>query len=281
MQQRDKEIAMLRCELSRQAQVHQSAVDVLSRRFAWLEAELTRLRSTKETVTAPTLTQLQIDLKNLKDSVEPLTLTLQNDVIATLWRLQDTLSALKAYTGALPSLIVWDFPEIFTGWQEQRFLLRWRGSWAGVGARDFHGRCDGHANSLTVILDTNGNIFGGFTSVQWQSRVWNGRIGNENNGWKVDPTLNSFLFTLKNPHPIPTQRFALKAIIRNYAIDSTFHWGTALTGIGVHDNCNANANSWIDIGNCHTNNTELNEKTVFTGSLLFQVKEIEVFEITG
>jgi hypothetical protein len=163
----------------------------------------------------------------------------------------------------------------------QRFLLLWRGGRDGFGARDFHDRRNGHANTLTVIFDTNGNIFGRFTSVKWKSRVWNGRTENENNGWKVDPTLKRFLFTLQNPHNIPTQRFALKVIIRNYAIDSTSRWGRALTGICVHDHCNANANSWTDIGNCHTNNTELDGKTVFTGSLLFQVKKIEVFEIAG
>jgi hypothetical protein len=36
-------------------------------------------------------------------------------------------------------------------------------------ANQFHRRCDGHANTLTVILDTKGNIFGGFTPVEWES----------------------------------------------------------------------------------------------------------------
>jgi hypothetical protein len=33
---------------------------------------------------------------------------------------------------------------------------------AGFGASKFHGRCDGHANTLTVILDTKWKVFGGF-----------------------------------------------------------------------------------------------------------------------
>jgi hypothetical protein len=38
----------------------------------------------------------------------------------------------------------------------------------------FPGRYDGHVNTLTVFLDTNGNIFGGFTPVEWESRVCKG-----------------------------------------------------------------------------------------------------------
>jgi hypothetical protein len=34
---------------------------------------------------------------------------------------------------------------------------------------NFHSRCDGHANTLTVILHTKGNIFGGSTPVEWES----------------------------------------------------------------------------------------------------------------
>jgi hypothetical protein len=32
-----------------------------------------------------------------------------------------------------------------------------------------------------VILDTKGNTFGGFTPVEWESRVWNGKYDDENN----------------------------------------------------------------------------------------------------
>jgi hypothetical protein len=66
----------------------------------------------------------------------------------------------------LDSLIVWDFPEIFAEFKEKQFSLLWRGSRDGFGARTFHSRCDGHANTLTVILDTNGNVFGSFTPVE-------------------------------------------------------------------------------------------------------------------
>jgi hypothetical protein len=53
----------------------------------------------------------------------------------------------------------------------KRFTLLWRGSRKGFGAGDFHSRCDGHPPTLTLIQDTKGNIFGGFTPVEWVSRA--------------------------------------------------------------------------------------------------------------
>jgi hypothetical protein len=73
---------------------------------------------------------------------------------------------------------------------------------------NFHGRCDGHTNTLTVIFDTEGNIFGGFTPVEWDSRFHYGR----------DDSLKSFVFTLKNPHNIPARKFVLNAKKSNQAI---------------------------------------------------------------
>jgi hypothetical protein len=69
-----------------------------------------------------------------------------------------------------------------------------------------------------VILDTKGNIFGAFTPVKWESRKWNGKYGNEDNCYKADPSLKSFLFTLTNPYNVPARRFALWAEKKDEAI---------------------------------------------------------------
>jgi hypothetical protein len=137
-----------------------------------------------------------------------------------------------------------------------------------------------------VILDTNGHIFGGFTPVEWESRKWNGMAGDESNCWKADDSLKSFLFTLKNPHNIPARRFALKAKRKHLAIDCDSGWGPCFGGflgfcdMVVSDNCNANTDSYTSLGYSYTNDTGLDGDVVFTGSLKFRVKEIEVFEIT-
>jgi hypothetical protein len=111
-------------------------------------------------------------------------------------------------TPVLDSAIISDFPDIFAEFCGKRFSLLWWGGRDGFGARDLHSRCDDHANSLTVILDTDGNDFGGFTPMEWESQVWNAKWADM---CKADESLKSFLFTLKNPHNGPARRFALKA----------------------------------------------------------------------
>jgi hypothetical protein len=181
----------------------------------------------------------------------------------------------------LGSLIVSDFPEIFEEFREKKFTLLWRGGRDGFGGRDFHSRCDGHANTLVVILDTDGNIFGGYTPVEWESRAPNSNWDNSN-CFKADPSLKSFLFTLKNPHNFPARRFALKAEKKDEAIFCNSSCGPYFgNDIGVSDNCNKNTGSHTWLGPSYTNDTGLRGKTFFTGSESFQVKEIEVFEITA
>jgi hypothetical protein len=203
-------------------------------------------------------------------------------------------SRLSTWTGAMDSLIVWAVPEIFAEFSRKRFSLLWRGSRDGFGCSVFHGRCDGHAPTLTVILDTKGNVFGGFTPVKWESREWNGKVGNESNCWKADGRLRTFLFTLKNPHGIPARRFALKAGKKDKAIQCHPQGGPCFGGVCVfgdtgtdmfigrlvRDYADADMRSFTSLGDTYSNDTGLDGKTVFTGSKYFQAEEIEVFEIT-
>jgi hypothetical protein len=69
-----------------------------------------------------------------------------------------------------------------------------------------------------VILDGKGNIFGGFTPIEWESWAHNGKWRNKNNCLKPDDNVKSFLFTLKNSHNIPARTFALKAEKKHDAI---------------------------------------------------------------
>jgi hypothetical protein len=167
----------------------------------------------------------------------------------------------------------------------KRFSLLWRGSRDGFGARDFHVRCDGHAPTLSVILDTDGNVFGGFTPVAWDSF----------SGWKADRSLKSFVFTLKNTHNIAARRFVLKAEEKHHAIccdsESGPRFGFGYLGevdvcvvlgcdIAVSDHCNTSTNSFTYLGQSYANDTGLTGDKVLTGSFHFRAKEVEVFEIT-
>jgi hypothetical protein len=131
-----------------------------------------------------------------------------------------------------------------------------------------------------VILDTKGDIFGGFTPVEWEVRKWNRRYGNEDNCWKADPSLKSFLFALKNPHNVPARRFALKSYKNYEAIYRHPNYGPHFLDIYVVNKCNATTTSFtVHFSENYTNHTGLPGDTIFTGSEDFKVKEIEVFEI--
>jgi hypothetical protein len=88
-----------------------------------------------------------------------------------------------------------------------------------------------------VILDTKGNIFGGFTPVAWESIKWDGQSLDNSNTRKSDDTLKaddsakSFLFTLKNPHNIPPKKFPLKPENKDEAIDCSLTWSAHLRDI--------------------------------------------------
>jgi hypothetical protein len=126
-------------------------------------------------------------------------------------------------------------------------------------------------------MDTGGNIFGGFTPVEWESLT--------KPDFKADDSQKSFVFTLKNPHNIPARRFALKAERKPRAIWCDSKWGPWFGGapcdMAVKDNCNADTRSFTSLGRSYTNDTGLDGEVVFTGSWNFQVKEIEVFEIAN
>jgi hypothetical protein len=164
-------------------------------------------------------------------------------------------------------------PGLFVEFRWKRFTLLWRGSRDGFGAGDFHRRCDRHTNTFLLILDTAGNIFGGFTPVMWESPLTRKS--------KFDLTLKSFLFTLKNPHNLPARKFALKPEKKDEANYCWSSWGPDFRDIAVSDNCNANTDSYTsNFGLSYANDTGRDGKTFFTGSEDFIVKEIEVFEIT-
>jgi hypothetical protein len=175
----------------------------------------------------------------------------------------------------------------------QQWLWLWCGSRDGYTAEEFHRRCDGHANTLTLIEDTDGNVFGGFTPVEWESRVW---TGTSKDMVKGDDSLRSFLFTLRNPHGVPPRKFALKEEMKGSAIYCNSHCcaDSAECDIHVSDNCNntqtmisacrySRNSSCTRIGTLYEGDTayanDTQFKFVFTGHEEFKVKEIEVFEI--
>jgi hypothetical protein len=289
--QRDDDFAALTDATARQnarIEAMEASLAAAVVRLARVEAELERQFRAQES-TAADVGALQswrqsaaADVQNVRDG--------QNGVISAVGQLRADVGAInsavsclgvaqfQSWATGLDSAIVSGLP--FPEFRQKRFSLLWRGGRDGFGKRDFHSRCDGHANTLTLIEDTDGNIFGGFTPLVWESRKYDPKVSGIN-CYKADPSLKSFIFTLKNPQNVPARKFALKARAVERTIYCSSEYDPNFCDIRVADNCNANTNSsTLDFGGNYTNDTGLDGRTFFTGSEKFQVKEIEVFEIT-
>ena len=68
--------------------------------------------------------------------------------------------------------------------------LIYKASRDGFKAVDFHRKCDGKENTISIIESGYGNIFGGFTSIAWQSK----------GDWKHDSKAWVFSLTHKTVH---------------------------------------------------------------------------------
>jgi hypothetical protein len=69
---------------------------------------------------------------------------------------------------------------------DQRWKLIYQASRDGFRAADFHEKCDGIHNTLTLVKTTDSCVFGGFTGAAWSSTD------------KFDQDQCSFLFSFKN-----------------------------------------------------------------------------------
>jgi hypothetical protein len=120
-----------------------------------------------------------------------------------------------------------------------------------------------------VIIDTNGNIFGGFTPSTWNSKSCS----------TCDDSLRSFLFTLKNPHNVAPRKFALKAEQKGNAIFCIACNGPRFGPDDLTVVSDGKSGWTRRFGQTFVNDTELVGNTFFTGSETFVPKEIEIFEI--
>ena len=65
-----------------------------------------------------------------------------------------------------------------------KWSLLYSGTRDGFGTNDFHSRCDGHANTLTILkAKESSHIFCGFTTAEWDCL----------RGYKSDPNALSLI----------------------------------------------------------------------------------------
>ncbi len=150
-----------------------------------------------------------------------------------------------------------------------------RGTRDGFGGKDFHSKCDGHSNTLTFVKAFGSEfIFGGFTSVSWESP--------RDRKYKSD--LNAFIFSLTNKDNKPVE-MNIDPERDQYAIHCHSSYGPAF-GNG-HDLSLANSDytpmesySWLGCTYKHPQYEFEADKagTFLAGSHKFQLGEIEVYQ---
>jgi hypothetical protein len=178
------------------------------------------------------------------------------------------------------------FPVIFDECRGRSFRLLWRGGRDGFSAAAFHSGCDGHSPTLTVIRDTGGSIFGGFTPIAWESVVWNMKCNSENNCLREDASQKSFVFTVKNPWNTGPKRFPLRREQQSQAVFCYRLYGPVF-GYDLPDLS-------VSLGSGDSSHTKgfgqtyefdatlapgIDPQLFLTGKVEFTLAEIEVFEI--
>ena len=155
--------------------------------------------------------------------------------------------------------------------EKDKWDLIYQGSRHGFGAKDFHSKCDGHPNTLTIIKTSQLHIFGGYVNVSWDTSGL----------YKQDR--NSFIFSLVNrDHTQVKMNF--DAFYGNNSIQCNSSYGPTFGGghdIYVSDQANSNSLSYSNLGYNYKHplySYNTNEaKSFLAGSYNFQVSEIEVY----
>ena len=152
-----------------------------------------------------------------------------------------------------------------------QWSLLYRGTRDGFGSDDFHSRCDGHSNTLTIFKAKGSDyIFGGFTTASWES----------SNELKSDP--NAFLFSLTNKDSKPL-KMKIDPIHHQSAIYCGSGYGPTFgVDIRIFNNANTTIDSYSNLGCSYKHSHHAfgtNEvRSFLAGSYNFQLVEIEVFQ---
>ena len=164
----------------------------------------------------------------------------------------------------------------------RNWALLYRASRDGFRAYDFHSRCDGFESTLTIVKSKNGNIFGGYTTIQWKSIDYD-----EDNGYEYDNS--AFIFSLVNKENRPLIFEHTTKTVEMYtrgSVLSSLKRGPIFGGghdLYICDRSNIIKNSYSNLGLTFTHpdypHGSKKSSTILAGIQFFLVNEIEVFQI--
>jgi hypothetical protein len=152
--------------------------------------------------------------------------------------------------------------------------LLYRATRDGFAASSFHSRCNGKANTVTLIKTNSNYVFGAYTSAIWPS----------SSGYVTDST--AFIFSLRKSGGSSMENFPI--ITSVYSIYGNSGYGPAFGGghdIHVRDSSNVYTGSYTNFGHSYSLPAgyaygQSNTKSYLAGSYnSWLTTEIEVFQL--
>ncbi len=137
----------------------------------------------------------------------------------------------------------------------------------GANAAAFHSHCDDQGPTLTLIKDTDSNVFGGYTTISWRSHdiVTSAR----------DPA--AFLVRVVSPHGGPPIVFPSTAKYQSVISNSRYGpWFCHGINVCYDDDCDCYTN--VD-GMEYSNPTGLSSGETMTGRWKFKPAHIQVYSL--
>ena len=157
--------------------------------------------------------------------------------------------------------------------------MKYRASKDGFSAQNFHTKCDGVSNTLTIIKTTNGNIFGAFAEKAWinGSNVQDPKafiislINKDNNPFKA---------TIPSTHPYHYYNGSCYYALYYGSGGPSFGYDNynGNYSISIASNSNVNQSSSTNFGYAFNHQSYPAGSTILAGSSTFQTIEIEVFK---
>ncbi len=152
-----------------------------------------------------------------------------------------------------------------------KWHLLYRGTRDGFLAKDFHEKCDGHPNTLTIFeTKKHSFIFGGYTSAAWESLLY-GQTKN-------DPTAFIFSLTNKDKQPFKSK---IKPDHHGNAIFCSYKEGPSFghSDIIIKNNTHLTfSSSNFGVSYSHPRGDKFEDKLFLAGLNQFQLGEIEVYK---
>jgi hypothetical protein len=161
----------------------------------------------------------------------------------------------------------------------QKWNLIYRGSRDGFKSENFHSKCDGVSNTITIVKSSNSNIFGAYCKLAWTTE----------GGYKQDK--NIILFSLENdigkPARLPTSFYQYIFCDKDFGpcFGKPGDEYSNPAGFYIASIANENLLSYSKKVELESHKIQNERETYYSfylaGSHYFKVNEVEVFQISN